>query len=50
MKLPLVVRMSGTREEEGRTILKQNGIEPGANAWEAAQKIVELTGAAAPKT
>ena len=42
MKLPLVVRLSGTREEEGRKILKQNGIEPGANAWEAAQKIVEL--------
>ncbi|HEV2218716.1 MAG TPA: ADP-forming succinate--CoA ligase subunit beta [Candidatus Dormibacteraeota bacterium] len=47
MKLPLVVRMSGTREEEGRAILKENGIEPGANAWEAAQKIVELTGAKA---
>ena len=43
MKLPLVVRMSGTREEEGRQILRQNGIEPGASAWEAAQKIVELT-------
>ncbi len=43
MKLPLVVRMSGTREEEGREILKQHGIEPGANAWEAAQKIVALT-------
>jgi len=43
MKLPLVVRMSGTNEEEGRAILKQNGIEPGASAWEAAQKIVELT-------
>ena len=48
MKVPLVVRMSGTREEEGRAILKENGIEPGANAWEAAQKIVELTRAAAP--
>ncbi|HET7465765.1 MAG TPA: ADP-forming succinate--CoA ligase subunit beta [Candidatus Dormibacteraeota bacterium] len=47
MKLPLVVRMSGTREEEGRAILKQNGIEPGASAWEAAQKIVELTRAGA---
>jgi succinyl-CoA synthetase beta subunit len=35
--------MSGTNEEEGRTILKQNGIEPGASAWEAAQKIVDLT-------
>jgi succinyl-CoA synthetase beta subunit len=45
MKLPLVVRMSGTHEAEGRQILKENGIEPGANAWQAAQKIVELTGA-----
>ena len=43
MKLPLVVRMSGTNEEEGRAILKQNGIEPGASAWEAAKTIVELT-------
>jgi succinyl-CoA synthetase beta subunit len=43
MKLPLVVRMSGTHEEEGRQILKENGIEPGASAWEAAKKIVELT-------
>jgi succinyl-CoA synthetase beta subunit len=43
MKLPLVVRMSGTHEEEGRQILKENGIEPGANAWAAAQRIVELT-------
>ncbi len=43
MKLPLVVRLSGTREEEGREILKQNGIEPGSSAWDAAQKIVEMT-------
>ena len=43
MRLPLVVRMSGTREEEGREILKRNGIEPGVSAWGAAQKIVELT-------
>lgn len=43
MSLPLVVRLSGTREEEGREILKRNGIEPGVSAWEAAQKIVELT-------
>src|SRR5438067_8510897 len=49
MKLPRVLRMSGTKEEEGRAILKQNGIEPGANAWEAAQKIVELARAAAPQ-
>jgi succinyl-CoA synthetase beta subunit len=43
MKLPLVVRLSGTREEEGRAILRQHGIEPGVSAWEAAQKIVQLT-------
>jgi succinyl-CoA synthetase beta subunit len=43
MKLPLVVRMSGTREEEGREILERNGIEPGVSGWEAAKKIVELT-------
>ena len=43
MKLPLVVRMSGTHELEGREILKQNGIEPGASGWEAAKRIVELT-------
>jgi len=43
MQLPLVVRLSGTRADEGRRILKENGIEPGASAWEAAQKIVELT-------
>ena len=44
MKLPLVVRLSGTRMEEGREILHKNGIEPGVSAWEAAQKIVQLTG------
>lgn len=43
MKVPLVVRLSGTRAEEGRVILKENGIEPGVSAWEAAQKIVQLT-------
>jgi succinyl-CoA synthetase beta subunit len=43
MSLPLVVRLSGTNEEEGRAILKDNGIEPGASGWDAARKIVELT-------
>ena len=43
MKLPLVVRMSGTNEEEGREILKRHGIEPGVSGWEAAKKIVELS-------
>jgi succinyl-CoA synthetase beta subunit len=43
MTLPLVVRLSGTNEEEGRAILQDNGIAPGASGWDAAQKIVELT-------
>jgi succinyl-CoA synthetase beta subunit len=42
MTLPLVVRLSGTNQEEGRAYLKDHGIEPGVNAWAAAQKIVEL--------
>jgi succinyl-CoA synthetase beta subunit len=45
LKLPLVVRLSGTNEEEGKRILRENGIEPGDNGWEAAQKIVEMTAA-----
>jgi succinyl-CoA synthetase beta subunit len=49
MKLPLVVRLSGTKEEEGRKILKENGIEPEGNAWAAAQKIVQLTRVTAPE-
>jgi succinyl-CoA synthetase beta subunit len=43
MTLPLVVRLSGTNQEEGRAILQENGIAPAASGWEAAQKIVELT-------
>ncbi|MGI8562820.1 MAG: ADP-forming succinate--CoA ligase subunit beta [Candidatus Dormibacter sp.] len=43
LRLPLVVRLSGTNETEGREILRANGIEPGASGWEAAQKIVEMT-------
>ena len=43
MRLPLVVRLSGTRMEEGREILQKNGIEPGVSAWEAAKKIVEVS-------
>jgi succinyl-CoA synthetase beta subunit len=40
---PLVVRMTGTREEEGRRLLEEAGIVPAVSAVEAAQKIVELT-------
>jgi succinyl-CoA synthetase beta subunit len=45
MKLPLVVRMTGTREEEGRKLLEEAGITPAVSATEAARKIVELIGA-----
>jgi succinyl-CoA synthetase beta subunit len=40
---PLVVRMTGTNEEEGRRLLSEAGIIPGTSAPEAARKIVELT-------
>jgi len=43
--LPLVVRMTGTNEEEGRRILSEAGIVPGTSAPDAARKIVELVGA-----
>lgn len=40
---PLVVRMTGTREEEGRELLRNAGIVPATSATEAARTIVELT-------
>jgi succinyl-CoA synthetase beta subunit len=40
---PLVVRMTGTREEEGRRLLQEAGIHPGISAVEAARQIVALT-------
>ncbi len=40
---PLVIRLAGTNEEEGRAILKEAGIETAATMEEAAKKIVELT-------
>lgn len=47
LTLPLVVRMTGTREEEGRQLLREAGIAPEATATGAARKIVELARAAA---
>jgi succinyl-CoA synthetase beta subunit len=44
LKLPLVVRMTGTREEEGRRMLEEAGITPQASASAAARKVVELAG------
>ena len=40
---PLVVRMTGTMEEEGRRLLEAAGIVPATSATEAARKIVGLT-------
>jgi succinyl-CoA synthetase beta subunit len=42
LKLPLVVRMTGTREEEGRQMLADAGITPEVTATAAAKKIVGL--------
>jgi succinyl-CoA synthetase beta subunit len=44
LTLPLVVRMTGTREEEGRQLLKEAGITPAASVTAAARSIVELSG------
>jgi succinyl-CoA synthetase beta subunit len=41
--MPLVVRMTGTMEEEGRTLLEAAGIVPAKTATEAAATIVALT-------
>jgi len=47
--VPLVVRLQGTNAEEGRTLLAGSGLklEVANDLWEAAQKIVTLTGKAA---
>jgi succinyl-CoA synthetase beta subunit len=45
---PLVVRMTGTMEEEGRRLLQDAGIVPATSAPEAAEKIVQLTRNSAP--
>lgn len=43
LKVPLVIRLSGTNEKEGRAILAENGYEVAATMEEAAKKIVALT-------
>ncbi len=47
--VPLVVRLQGTNAEEGRKLLAESGLklEVANDLWEAAQKIVRLTGKAA---
>jgi succinyl-CoA synthetase beta subunit len=48
INVPLVVRLQGTNAEEGRTLLQQSGLklEVANDLWEAAQKIVKMTGKA----
>jgi succinyl-CoA synthetase beta subunit len=41
---PVVVRMMGTKEDEGRDILKRNGIDALDSMEEAAEKVVMLIG------
>jgi succinyl-CoA synthetase beta subunit len=49
INVPLVVRLQGTNAEEGRKLLAESGLklEVANDLWEAAQKIVRLTGKAA---
>jgi succinyl-CoA synthetase beta subunit len=48
IQVPLVVRMTGTAEVEGRRILADAGITPGISAPEAAAKAVELARSGVP--
>ena len=49
ISVPLVVRLQGTNAPEGRKLLADSGLklEVADDLWEAAQKIVKLTGKAA---
>ncbi|MGH7261162.1 MAG: ADP-forming succinate--CoA ligase subunit beta [Nitrospiraceae bacterium] len=46
ISVPLVVRLQGTNAEEGRKLLKDSGLklDVADDLWEAAQKIVGMTG------
>jgi succinyl-CoA synthetase beta subunit len=52
IKLPVVVRLQGTNAEEGRQLLLDSGlkVEVATDLWEAAQKIVAMTGKKRKKT
>jgi succinyl-CoA synthetase beta subunit len=47
IRVPIVVRMAGTRAEEGRRLLEGTNLTPAAGPIEAAQKIIELAHASA---
>ncbi|MPZ14252.1 MAG: ADP-forming succinate--CoA ligase subunit beta [Chloroflexi bacterium] len=44
VNVPIVVRMAGTRGEQGRKMLEGSSLVPAASPIEAAEKIIELTG------
>jgi succinyl-CoA synthetase beta subunit len=46
IKIPVVVRLQGTNAEEGRKLLLESGlkVDVATDLWEAAQKIVAVTG------
>lgn len=49
IKVPMVIRLSGTRAEEGRKLLEGSRFVPAQTMSEAARKIVELVKAATKK-
>ncbi|OAI46793.1 succinate--CoA ligase subunit beta [Nitrospira sp. SCGC AG-212-E16] len=51
INVPLVVRLQGTNADEGRKLLAESGLklEVANDLWEAAQKIVKLTGKTAQR-
>jgi len=42
VQVPIVVRMAGTREEEGRAILREANLVPATSAADGAEKIIAL--------
>src|ERR671921_530078 len=46
IKIPVIVRLQGTNAEEGRKLMSESGlkVEVATDLWEAAQKIVSVTG------
>lgn len=42
IKVPMVIRLCGTREKEGKEILKDSNLTPAENMQDGARKIVEL--------
>ncbi len=46
IKQPIVVRLSGVHEDEGREILRKNGIDSYPTMMEAIERVVKLAGGA----